>query len=131
MKTINKIALLFLCSTICCVAGMGGGGGGGGGGKKGRPGDDGPPDTHSLVASVTPGSPAGTGMIAINGDDPFKVTPDTTIIVDGKNAKLTDVKTGMLVLTHTAADSSMPEIDLKSEPATPAAKKGKTQTAQN
>lgn len=99
--------------------------------KKGRVGDPGPPDTQSLVASVTPGSPAGTGTIAINGDDPFAVTADTTIVVDGKAAKLTDVKVGMLVITRTAADSSMPEIDLKTVPASATSKKAKTQTADN
>ena len=110
---ISKIALVFLFSTLCCWAAE----------KRAKPTDE-PPNTHSLVASVTPGA-AGTGTITINGDAPFTVTANTTIVVDDKPAKLTDVKVGMKVVSRTAPDSSMPEIDLKTVPAQPAAKKAK------
>ncbi len=104
---INKIALLFLLSTLCCWADE----------KKAKP-TAAPPDTHSLVASVTPGA-AGTGTIAINGDSPFTVTANTTIVVDDKPAKLDDVKVGMKVISRTAPDSSVPEIDVKTVPPPP------------
>ena len=108
---INAIALLFLFCTLGCLAGE----------KviKFKPGPPDPPNTHSLVASITPGTAPGTATIAINGDSPFAVTADTTIVVDDKPAKLTDVKVGMKVVSRTAPDSSAPEIDLKFVPATP------------
>ena len=127
MKTItHKIILLFVLSTCIAFAGerveiI----------KKAKPADPGPPDTHALVASVTPGSAAGTGTIAINGDTPFSVDSNTTIVVDGNTATLKDVKVGMLVLTRTTADSSVPEIDLKTVPAQATSKKHKNLADQN
>jgi hypothetical protein len=114
---IDKIALLFLLSTVCCWAAE----------KKAKPADV-PQDTHSLVASVTPGA-NGAGTITINGDAPFAVTANTTIVVDNKPAKLTDVKVGMKVISRTAPDSSMPEIDLKTVPSTDTPKKSKKAAA--
>jgi len=113
---ISTIALLFLVTTICSSADE----------KRVKPTAE-PQNTQSLVASVTPAAD-GTGTITINGDLPFTVTATTTIVVDDKPGKLTDVKVGMKVVSRTTPDSSMPEIDLKTVPATPA-KKAKTAAA--
>ena len=70
-------------------------------------------DTQSMVTAVSITNES-EGTITISGEDsPFVVTASTTIVVDGHPATLRDVHKGMQVLTHTMADSSAPEIDLK------------------
>ena len=66
------------------------------------------------------------GTITITGDDtPFIVDADATIMIDGQRATINDVHAGMQVLSRTAPDSSMAEIDLKTVAAPPPSTKHK------
>jgi len=81
-----------------------------------------PGSTASLVTSISPGA-SGTETVNISDDTPFVVTPQTTIVIDSKPATAAGIQVGMKVISRTASDSSAPEIDLKTVPADPKAKK--------
>jgi len=72
-----------------------------------------PPDTESLVTTVSLVN-ATQGTITISGDEtPFVVGADATIVIDGRPSALRDVQKGMEVISRTADGSSVYEIDLK------------------
>jgi len=71
------------------------------------------PDAQPLVTAISMKNKS-EGKITIFGEDtPFVVKASTTISIDGHPATLGEVHKGMQVLSHTMADSSAPEIDLK------------------
>jgi hypothetical protein len=76
----------------------------------------------SLVTAVSPSADGGTITIA-GVDAPFVVGANTTILVDGKTATISDVQVGMQVVSRSLPDSVDSEIDLKTVAAAPEPKK--------